>query len=269
MKTIGLITNNDQGVFQRAIIEGVRQIAAEHDYAIEVDVLAVDLHRKIRAISLNIDELSGILVVADVLPRDTLIKLYQTGKPVSLVSHHVPDLPIPAVISNNTEGITRLIRYLINDCGRSRFVYISGEPTQRDSLEREAAFKQELIRHNLEDAQFLRGDFEPNIAANSMRDVLHTGITFDAVVAADYLMAVASLNVLRDAGFRVPEDISVVGFGDGAEAEQAGLTTVAANVVEQGRRAARQLLGQIKGLHIQGLTVLSTELIIRRTCRLL
>jgi LacI family transcriptional regulator len=267
MKTIGVITNNDQGVFQRAIIDGVREIAQEHRYNVEVDVLAEDRHRKIRAISLNVDSLAGILVVADVLPQDTLIKLHQIGKPVSLVSHYVPELPIPAVISNNIEGITRLARYLIEGCGRGKFVYIRGEPTQRDSIEREEAFRNELIRHDLEAAHMLRGDFDPNIASNSVKALLATDTEFDAMVAADYLMAVEALKVLQDTHYRVPQDISVVGFGDGIEAADAGLTTVAANVTEQGRRAARQLLGQIKGLQIRGLTVLSTELIIRRTCR--
>ena len=268
MKTIGIITNNDQGVFQRAIIDGVREVAQEHHYSVEVDVLAEDRHRKIRPIALDINALAGILVIADVMPQDTLMKLHQTGKPVSLVSHYVPELPIPAVISNNIEGITRLARYLIDDCGRRKFVYIRGEPTQRDSIEREEAFKQELMRHNLTDAQMLRGDFEPKIAAESTKTLVDSQVEFDAIVAADYLMAVRALHVLQEAGYDVPQDVSVVGFGDGVEAEAAGLTTVAANVIEQGRRAARQLLGQINGLRIRGLTVLSTELIIRRTCRL-
>jgi LacI family transcriptional regulator len=268
MKTIGVITNNDQGVFQRAIIQGVHEIAQENHYNVEVDALAEDRHRKIRAISLNIDALAGVLVVADVLPQETLMKLHRDGKPVSLVSHYAPELPIPAVISNNIEGITRLVHYLIADCGRCKFVYIRGEPTQRDSLEREEAFRHELIRHNLETAHMLRGDFDPRIAADSVKGLVDTRAEFDAVVAADYLMAVEALKVLHDAHYRVPQDVSVVGFGDGIEAAEAGLTTVAANVIEQGRRAARQLLGQIKGLQIRGLTVLSTELIIRRTCRI-
>jgi DNA-binding LacI/PurR family transcriptional regulator len=61
--------------------------------------------------------------------------------------------------------------------------------------------------------------------------------------------------------------VAVVGFGDGPEAAQAGLTTVAADITELGRRAARQLIGQIEGLRIRGLTLLSTELIERESTR--
>lgn len=71
--------------------------------------------------------------------------------------------------------------------------------------------------------------------------------------------------IIQAAGLRVPEDVAVVGFGDGPEAARAGLTTVAADVVELGRRGARQLIGQIEGLRIRGLTLLSTELVERAT----
>jgi len=57
----------------------------------------------------------------------------------------------------------------------------------------------------------------------------------------------------------------VVGFGDGAEAQAAGLTTVAADVIELGRRAARQIIGQLNGLKIAGQTIFSTQLIVRKT----
>ena len=60
--------------------------------------------------------------------------------------------------------------------------------------------------------------------------------------------------------------MSVVGFGDAPEAETAGLTTVAADIVEQGRRAARQLISQQQGTRITGVTVLSVRLMIRETC---
>jgi DNA-binding LacI/PurR family transcriptional regulator len=98
-----------------------------------------------------------------------------------------------------------------------------------------------------------------------MQAFLATHAEFDAVVASDYLMAEAAMNVIKASGRRVPEDVAVVGFGDGPEATRAGITTVAADVTELGRRAARQLIGQINGLRIRGLTVLSTELIVRET----
>jgi DNA-binding LacI/PurR family transcriptional regulator len=65
----------------------------------------------------------------------------------------------------------------------------------------------------------------------------------------------------------VPDEVQVAGFGDGVEAAEAGLTTVAADVVEQGRRGVRQLIGQMEGLRMRGVTVLNTSIVARATTR--
>ena len=71
------------------------------------------------------------------------------------------------------------------------------------------------------------------------------GVEFDSIVACDYVMAIAVLEVLRSSGIAVPGAVSVVGFGDNPQAEAAGLTTVAASITELGACAARQLLSQL------------------------
>ncbi len=212
--------------------------------------------------------MAGVLSIADATPVPLLRDMLDAGIPLSLVSHYVPELPVPAVVADNAAGMVALVEHTVNVCNRRQLVYISGVAGQRDSEEREAAFQRELLRYNLTvpPTHMLRGEFEPEIAAESLRNLIDSAATFDAVIAADYLMGVAALNTLRAAGFAVPQEVAVVGFGDAPEAEQAGLTTVSADVVEQGRRAARQLFSQIEGLHISGLTVLSVALIIRDTC---
>ena len=134
---------------------------------------------------------------------------------------------------------------------------------------RARAFREGLSRHDLPDeaATTIPGGFEPERAAAALARLVADRHDFDAVVAADYLMAAAAVGVLRAAGIRIPEDVCVAGFGDGPEAEAASVTTVAANVRELGARACRQLIGQIRGLPIRGITVLATELIQRETTR--
>jgi DNA-binding LacI/PurR family transcriptional regulator len=57
-----------------------------------------------------------------------------------------------------------------------------------------------------------------------------------------------------------------VGFGDGPEAADARLTTVGVDVEQIGKRAARQLIGQIEGLQIRGVTLLNTMIVERDSC---
>jgi DNA-binding LacI/PurR family transcriptional regulator len=263
--TIGIITNDQTRVFQRTVIAGVRDEAETRGYTVVVDSYAEDPDHP-APITLDYRATAGVIVIANAAPPDLLRTIFESGIPLSLVSHRDPDLPIPAVIADNTQGIAELVRHVVEDCQRRELVYIGGLPGQLDGDERAAAFAREVLRYNLTVTHSLRGDFDPDIAAGSLRDLIASGATFDAVIAADYLMGIAAVDTLRAAGLRVPEDVCVVGFGDAPEAEATGLTTVAANVAEQGRRAARQLITQSEGYRMSGTTVLAVQLVIRETC---
>ena len=264
-RTIHIFTNFPTAVFQRDVIAGAREICDSRGYTVEVVEISEPLNLLIR-----VDKLpAGGLVITGVLPDSTLQMLHEHGMPLSLVSHQIAGGHIPAVMPNNRQGIAMLMEHLVVQHGRRKPVFIQGYATQTDGIQRLTAFQQEVMRYNLKVPPefYLPGEFTPEIAAASMEAFLDTDPDFDAVVAADYLMAEAAMRVIKARGRRVPEDVAVVGFGDAPEAAQAGLTTVAADVKELGRRAARQLIGQIEGLRIRGLTLLSTELIERETTR--
>ncbi len=265
---ISIFTNNAAAVFQRDVIAGAREVFDNCGYPVAVLEFSQPPAR-LSDVSADERRIAGALAIAGVLPDAILIDLHERGVPLSLVSHQIPGSHIPGVMPNNRQGIAMLMEHLVVAHGRSTPVFIAGYSTQNDGIQRFTAFQQEAMRYNLHiPAEFiLRGDFTPEIAAESMRQFLATNPHFDAVVAADYLMADAALNVLRAARVRIPADVAVVGFGDAPEAALSGLTTVAADVTELGRRAARQLIGQIEGLRIRGLTLLSTELIERESTR--
>jgi LacI family transcriptional regulator len=265
--TLGIITNNQHQVFQRNVIAGASEIAARHGYAVQVDSYAEDPDHP-RPITLDYTAMAGVLVVANAVPLDLLRAMYDAGTPLSMVSHQVPELSIPSVVTDNVQGIAELVKHVVERCHRRKLVYIRGVITQRDSIERENSFLRELMRYNitLPDSHFLRGDFSAPVAAASVQQLIDGGADFDAIISADYVMGIAAVEVLGRNGRRVPEDVSVVGFGDAPEAEAAGLTTVAADIVEQGRRAARQLISQDQGMRITGVTVLSVRLMVRETC---
>jgi LacI family repressor for deo operon, udp, cdd, tsx, nupC, and nupG len=79
---------------------------------------------------------------------------------------------------------------------------------------------------------------------------------------------VGAAYAVREAGLRVPEDISVIGIDDHDMAEFFGLSTVAQPVHEQGRLAARLLLDAIAAdgdrVRQKALTV-PTRLVVRST----
>ena len=81
-------------------------------------------------------------------------------------------------------------------------------------------------------------------------------------------MALGAYHALSLAGLRVPEDVAIVGFDDVSFASllSPALTTVRAPIEDVGRMAAEKLVAQIQGQVVDMLTLLPTELVIRRSC---
>jgi DNA-binding LacI/PurR family transcriptional regulator len=95
-----------------------------------------------------------------------------------------------------------------------------------------------------------------------------SAVQFDAIFAGDDDSAIGAMAALQEAGLRVPEDVSVVGFDDQRTSAYLTppLTTVRAPTEEVGQAAARQLLNLLRGTQADPLTLLPTEIVIRRSC---
>ncbi len=83
----------------------------------------------------------------------------------------------------------------------------------------------------------------------AMRRLLTLDRPPDAVLCFNDLVALGAMRVLQDAGYRVPDDVAVVGFDDIEEGRYAAprLTTIAPDKIEIGRLAVSMLLGRVNG----------------------
>lgn len=255
---IVLVARDAGGVFQAGVQQGAREVLEADGLTLEV----LDTPTGIEALA----GATGVIALMNVLSAEDLLALDGQGIRLTLVSHSLPDGNLPAVMHDNRQGMGQLLAYLFADRGCTRPLLLGGEPTQLDAIEREAAFREDLMRRGIDpdSCAAVTGDFDPRVAAERFEAYLGQGTAFDSVIAADFLMAIAILPVLERHGLG---HLPIAAFGDGPEAAAAGITTVAADVVELGRRAARQLLGQLPGRNpgrpLSGTTVLATELIRR------
>ena len=262
------LVNNLEGVFQQSVLQGAEAVLVAQ--GVTVTALALGELPDETAVQRVVEGVAtrarGVLVISNALSDDALSVAMSRGAVATLVSHHGPGPAAPPTLMfDNRQGLQQLVNHLVTGCGRNLPVFIGGDATQLDAQERQRAFLAEAVRHDLRvpDENLLTGDFTPERAGAELQRFMAAGGRFDSVVAADYLMAIAAQQTLRAAGVSVPAEVAVVGFGDGPEAEAAGVTTVAADVVELGRRAARQLLAQLEGGRLTGRTLLSTHLIRR------
>jgi LacI family transcriptional regulator len=131
-------------------------------------------------------------------------------------------------------------------------------------------YRQALKKHGIsyDPALVIRGEFEREIAYRAMKKFLEEGTEFDAVFSGDDDSAIGVFKALREADYRIPEDISVAGFDDLRLSAflTPPLTTVRAPTALVGRTAVKLLLDILAGKDVDSVTLLPTEIVIRRSC---
>lgn len=103
----------------------------------------------------------------------------------------------------------------------------------------------------------------------SMKMLLESGHEFTAIFCFNDIAAMGAIRAIHDAGLRVPEDISVIGFDDilSAGYQKPSLTTVRQPLREMGNKGAKMLLEMIANPEMKPIaeTIMQPELIVRES----
>jgi DNA-binding LacI/PurR family transcriptional regulator len=176
---------------------------------------------------------------------------------------NTPSVPVVAVSGHEEhEGVTNLVldhtcaailalQHLV-ELGHREIAFIKGQEFSSDTGPRwnailEAAERLELPFSPERTAQLSGDSSSPALGYEVTRQLLAKGKPFTALFAFNDVSAIGAIRALREAGRRVPEDVSVVGFDDiqSAAFQNPGLTTIRQPLRSMGEVAARTLLGRI------------------------
>jgi DNA-binding LacI/PurR family transcriptional regulator len=157
--------------------------------------------------------------------------------------------------------------------GHRRIAFISGPLALSSAQVRAQAFKKSLRRHGLTREPHLiqEGDHRVEGGHAAMQRILNSGRRPTAVLASNDLTAIGAMGAIHEAGLRIPEDISVIGFDDiGLSAyTQPALTTLHVPRRELAATAFRSLFrgrGEVAGKSSAKLEhVIQPRLIVRRS----
>jgi LacI family transcriptional regulator len=269
---IGLLLTNMHNQFFAPLLSGIEEVVRQHEYNLLVATCRPTAQVQ-RPLPLGTQNTDGLLVFADSLDEAEIRQFHDRGFPVVLI-HRTPvqGIDIPFVTVENKAATYQLVEHLITAHGRRQIILMRGPHQQEDSYWREVGYKTALADNQIEfdEKLVLQGDFEREIAYASLRTFLadpgHP--SFDAVFAGDDDAAVGVYDALKEAGLRIPEDVSVVGFDDSRMSPflSPPLTTVSAPTEEVGRSAAQQLFCLLEGQAVRQETLHPTKIVIRRSC---
>ncbi|MER5728290.1 LacI family DNA-binding transcriptional regulator [Streptomyces sp. NPDC002138] len=169
-------------------------------------------------------------------------------------------------VDADNRGGARLAAEHFVRTGRRRPVMITGQVDTRAAVAREQGFSEGLTLSGVPLAGVEPGHFTEDGGAEAMERLLRAHPRTDAVFAASDAMAIGALRTLRERGFRVPEDVAVIGFNDLASARHTSppLTTVHQPVRALGQEMARMLVSAIEG-HDPSPLILPTRLTVRES----
>lgn len=264
--TIGVLTQRLERIGESLTTAGVVEAASEKGYATTIvqvsDDPDDDSKTATRLLNLSVD---GLIIIQLGLNRYETISL-PPGMPVSVSDVRMVDYH-PYVFADQIQGIRSAIEHLIS-LGHATVHHVAGASDSQPALVRTAAWRRYLTEAGIPTPPIWQGDWSAASGYQAGSKIARDP-SITAVFCANDEMALGLVRALVEAGRRVPDDVSVVGFDDIGIAGYSipPLTTIRQDFREIGRELALQIIGQIDGelssdhRHIS----MPTELIIRGT----
>jgi DNA-binding LacI/PurR family transcriptional regulator/signal transduction histidine kinase/ActR/RegA family two-component response regulator len=177
---------------------------------------------------------------------------------------------IPSVTVDSQSGMEALVEHVVGEHACGRIAYVGGPEANPDARLRFEVFRQVMLRHGKRpDPRLIRNtDFTFAMGQQAVEELVRSGTTFDAVIAANDGLGRGAIEALRAHNLRVPLNVLVTGFDDLALSRPGDppLTTVRQPLREMAHVALDLVLDQIAGRRVPPCTTLASEFIARESC---
>lgn len=251
-KLIGVIVPEVSDSFVNEILNGIEAVSKMYDYDILLVNTYSDKEQELESIKLlKTKQVEGIVMLSWILDEDHVNAMKESRIPAVYISKTARNYDIYTVSTSNEDATYDMTEYLIKNGHEDiAFIMTSKEETILER-ERRTGYERALKDNNIKiDEKLIKyglTDYEGGY--NSMKELLDDKIIPSAVFVTGDEAAVGAINAIFDAGYNVPEDISVAGFNDTklAKIYRPKLTTVYQPLFDMGAVAIRAIIKLING----------------------
>ncbi|MDE7428164.1 MAG: substrate-binding domain-containing protein [Lachnospiraceae bacterium] len=171
----------------------------------------------------------------------------------------------------NRHGVEEIVRHLVTQHKAANIFFISGPEDSHDANGRLSAYKDTMAENDIEwdEGYIYYGDYSYESGQRAVRKFSdEAGVKPDAIVAANDEMAVGAMLALKEAGYRVPEDVMVTGYDDSDIAiySYPRLTTVRRGEYEAGQIAYDKIVAMIRGEEVEDNTIIQGHAMFAESC---
>lgn len=279
---VGIIIPNVVYPFFAEVIHGIESLADENEKKVVLCYSGSRQEKEAEYIDMLLENrVEGIIMapLADDKNIKILKRLIGDGFPLVFVDRYLNEIEGSYVVTDNTMGAYRAVKYLI-ELGHGRILFLTTGTRISTVQSYLKGYKKALKESNLTyDESLVRrceateaGEKENPlfVGYKTVKKILQEKLYFTAIFATDDSFAIGAIKVLKEKGLKIPDNISVVGFDDlpFASFVDPPLTSVMQKKYQMGRKAMGLLIEMIKKniAHPQQI-LLEPELVIRQSCR--
>ncbi|WP_035567166.1 LacI family DNA-binding transcriptional regulator [Hymenobacter sp. IS2118] len=274
-KNLGVIVPHIKGYFFPAVLNGIEKVATREGFNVMMCQSNEDLRREKRNIETLLDaQVEGILmsVSATTHPEtEHFEQVRRQGIPLVFFDR-VPELPQSmAVVLDDFQGAYQAVSHLIAQ-GCTRIAHLAGPQHLNTSRNRCLGYLEALRAHGItHEEQWLYSlpTLTHEAGRLGMQHLLDAAPQLDGLFAAYAIPTVGALEVLREQGRRVPQDLALACFSNEpfTAMTQPQLTVIDQRAEQMGETAVRLFLQLLKRgpVYAPPHLVLKPELIIRNS----
>ncbi|KGP72840.1 LacI family DNA-binding transcriptional regulator [Pontibacillus yanchengensis] len=275
--TIGVIFIESLGVgmkhpFFNAVIESFRKNVEVLGYDLLFASRMINNQQKSYLEQFKYRGVDGVVVVCSLFDDVQVKELMDSSIPTVVIDLHSKESAV--VNSDNFAGSYKAVEYLYS-LGHQSIAHIAGHATTFAGQERRNGFMTSMKTMGLDipDEYVVNGDyFSREGGYKAMKQLLSLPNPPTAIFTAADSLAIGAMEAIKDAGYQVPDDFSVIGFDDIELAQfiNPPLTTVRQDTELIGEESADLLIKQINSQQkIAQSVVVPVDLVIRDSCKAL
>jgi LacI family transcriptional regulator len=267
--TIMLILTDLSGPYYSELIRSIQDVAIANGYDLIAcssigaqDSTAVRFLREKRA--------DGAIVLAQNIPNEILLESASERFPIVVMDRELTGDGLANVLVDGEQGGYTATRHLL-DSGHRTIAYVSGPQNSYDNGQRYKGYLRALNERDLSEKTKWRltGGFVRDGGYRATKTMMMQGELPSAIFYGNDEMAIGGLAALKEGGYSIPGDISIIGFDD---IEQTGymnppLTTIRQPKHEAGSLAAHLLFQMLNGEEVNATYKLGIELVQRGSVR--
>ena len=270
-RVILILSPNVTNPYYAHILSGIGDAATELGYSALICNTADDPAREREALEmLKKRRADGAILMASSIGCGWLME-YADHYPLVQCCEYDPEVDIPHVSIDNYVAAQQTMEYLVG-LGHRRIAIVSSENEYistslrlkgyRDTLEKHGiAAREDYIRYASRDYSFKSGK-------KQAKELLGVTPRPTAIFCISDTLALGAITVAKEMGYRVPEDVTVIGFDDVEHTTMFHpyITTVAQPCYELGRQSAYLLYAQMtQGKETSHQLILEHHLIVRES----